>query len=327
MNPELFVVSAETPDLHERIRVAVANIPVSETHVEASFLGRPIRTRSRLKSLHQLLNDIVRYGSKAESRIDLVVFPEVCIPHGWGNILVSWARKHQIGAIVGLEHRVDGDNFAINEILTALPYRVQNNKECMPIYRRKALYSPDEIFILKNNHLKIPEEDRTAFPTSRQHLYQWRGASFAVYNCYELTCIEQRGIFMGRVDFIVCSQFNRDIGYFSNIVESASRDLHCYIIQANDSKYGDSRVVSPSRTEMMNPLRIKGGDNLTFLTMEINLKALRDHQRKCYGLQKDSAQFKPTPPGMKLQHVEGRINLGNRVSPGDRFTKPRSGLI
>ncbi len=112
------------------------------------------------------------------------------------------------------------------------------------------------------------------------------------------------------MDFIVCSEFNKDVNYFSNIVESAARDLHCYVIQVNDSQFGDSRVVSPSKTERMNPLRIKGGENTTFLTMRLDLKSLREHQRKGYGLQKDSKDFKPTPPGLKVEDVKERIQLG-----------------
>ncbi len=313
MKPELFAIGSETPDLHERIRVAVANIPVEQTNVEASFFRQPIRTRARLQLLNQLLNDLVRCGSKGGLRIDLVIFPEVCIPYAWSQMLVSWARKHQIGIIAGLEHHINRDDTAINEILAALPYKTQdNNKECFPIKRRKLMYSPDEVFVLKNNHLKVPEDYPELYPIPNYHLYHWRGVSFAIYNCYELTSIEHRSIFKGKVDFIVCSQFNRDVNYFSNIIESASRDLHCYIIQANDSKYGDSRVVSPSKTEKMNPLRIKGGDNITFLTMEIDLKSLRDHQRKGYGLQKDSDQFKPTPPGLELKDVQDRISLGKK---------------
>ena len=114
----------------------------------------------------------------------------------------------------------------------------------------------------------------------------------------------------GKVDFIVGTEFNRDINYFSNIVESAARDLHCYVVQVNDSRYGDSRIVYPSKTEKMNPLQIKGGENLTFLTMKLDLKSLRVHQRKRYGLQKDSDEFKPTPPDFDVDDVFDRINLG-----------------
>ena len=157
---------------------------------------------------------------------------------------------------------------------------------------------------LTNEGFKVPTKK------DPYHLFRWRGASFAIYNCFELASIEDRTIFKGKVDFIVASEFNRDTTYFSNIVESAARDLHCYVVQVNDSKFGDSRVVSPSKSESMNPLRIKGGDNLTFLTMNLNLKALRTHQRKGYGLQKDSKDFKPTPPGFPMNELKARIALG-----------------
>jgi hypothetical protein len=61
----------------------------------------------------------------------------------------------------------------------------------------------------------------------------------------------------------------------------------------------------------MNPLRIKGGENIAFLTMRLDLKALRDHQRKGYSLQRDSDNFKPTPPGFSVKDVKTRINFGN----------------
>ncbi|WP_250135485.1 hypothetical protein, partial [Pseudomonas aeruginosa] len=207
----------------------------------------------------------------------------------------------------GLEHRIDNRNRAWNELLAALPFRGENgSKECAPIRRLKNHYSPEEEFQLINNSLLIPK-----LPTkSRYQLFQWRGASFAVYNCYELASVEDRCLFKGMVDFIVCSEFNKDVNYFSNIVESAARDLHCYVIQVNSAQFGDSRVVSPSRTETLNPLRIKGGDNQTFLTMRLPLQQLRSHQLKKYGLQKDSKEYKPTPPDFDIAEVKKRIHLG-----------------
>jgi hypothetical protein len=122
-----------------------------------------------------------------------------------------------------------------------------------------------------------------------------------------------QALFKGKVDFIVCSEFNPDVNYFSNIVESAARDLHCYVVQVNSAQFGDSRVVSPSKTEKdkLNPLRIKGGDNQTFLTMELPLQKLREHQSLLYGLQKDSEDYKPTPPDFPIDEVRARIALGD----------------
>ena len=299
-------IGLDTPDLHESIQVALANIPVMESNIEASYLGRPVITRNRLKPFSNLLNEISSYKTREGKKVDLVIFPEVSVPYAWESMLVSWARKHKIGVVCGLEHCIRNRQEAYNEVLAALPYTAGNHHvACVPIKRLKRHYSPDEIFVLVNERLVIPNLDRDKY-----QYFRWRGCCFAIYNCYELASIEDRCLFKGKVDFIIGTEFNRDVNYFSNIVESASRDLHCYFIQVNDSRYGDSRVVSPSKTEKMNPLRIKGGDNLTFLTMRLNLKTLRDHQRKLYGLQKESGDFKPTPPGLDIRDVQERIDLG-----------------
>lgn len=297
-------IGLETPDLHKKIQVALANIPVWDQNIEDSYLGKPDLSKNRFKPFASLLNDVSKWRNRLGAKIDLLVFPEVSIPHAWESMLIAWARKHGIGVVCGLEHQVS-DEIAYNVVLAALPYRTgAHHWGCMPVRRIKRLYSPEEAFILTNERMKIPKTK------DKYHLFQWRGASFAIYNCYELASIEDRGLFKGKVDFIVGTEFNRDVQYFSNIVESAARDLHCYVIQVNGSQYGDSRVVSPSRSEKMNPLRIKGGDNLTFLTMSLDLQSLRDHQRKDYGLQKDSGDFKPTPPEFNVTDVRYRIKLG-----------------
>lgn len=302
---EMVTAGADSADLHSGLQIALANVPVSAMDIESSYLGKPNLSRARLKPFTNLLNEVSSYRSKGKGRIDLVVFPEVSVPHAWESMLVAWARKHRIGVVCGLEHRVNAKGQALNEVLAALPYKTGTGHwACVPIRRVKRFYSPEEEFILTNEGLKLPAKK------DPYQLFRWRGASFAIYNCYELASIEDRSLFKGKVDFIVASEFNRDINYFSNIVESAARDLHCYVVQVNDSCFGDSRVVSPSKSESMNPLRIKGGDNLTFLTMNLNLKSLRTHQRKGYGLQKEAKDFKPTPPGFPLGELQTRIALG-----------------
>jgi len=295
----------ETPDLQDSIQVALANMPVFLTDTEASYLGKPNLSRARLKPFTNLLNEISQFRNKAGRRIDLVILPEVSVPHAWEGMLTAWARRQRMGVICGLEHSLDSKGRAINEVLTVLPYKYASGHwACVPVRRLKRFYSPEEKFILVNEGLKVPATK------SPYHLFRWRGASFAVYNCFELSSIQDRSLFKGRVDFLVATEFNRDINYFSNIVESTSRDIHCYVVQVNDSAFGDSRVVSPSKTDLMNPLRIKGGDNLTFLTMTLNLKSLRTHQRKDYGLQKESKEFKPTPPGYQMDPIRKKASLG-----------------
>jgi hypothetical protein len=310
MRPYRKVKIGHDVGLHSKIRVAVGHIKVSTENIEASYLGEPNATLQRKQMFSNILNDVVQHGVRyPEQRIDLLILPEVSVPHRLAHFISQWAKRHQIGVICGLEHLIDEQNQAWNELLAALPFRSPNGaKQCVPSRRLKKHYSPDEEFRLLNNGLSIPKR----VSKSRYQLFQWRGASFAVYNCYELASMEDRGLFKGKVDFIVCSEFNPDVNYFSNIVESAARDLHCFVVQVNSAQFGDSRVVSPSKTVKLNPLRIKGGDNQTFLTMSLPLSDLRKHQQKRYGLQKDSEEFKPTPPDFDLESVRDRVALGRR---------------
>ena len=304
-------IGASTPDLHESLRVALGHVIVDANNIKHSYLKSANVSPKRRKKFDQLLNDVLRHGTRnPEARVDLLILPEVSVPHTWATFITRWSREHQIGIICGLEHRVDGGGQAWNELLAALPYRAPNGtKACVPARRLKRHYSPFETFVLENNHLAVAKDPGK----SEYQLFRWRGASFAVYNCYELASLEDRCLFKARVDFLVASEYNPDVNYFSNIVESAARDLHCFVVQVNSADFGDSRVVSPSTTEGQknNPLRIKGGDNQTFLTMELPLSELRSHQRQGYGLQKDSKVFKPTPPDFSREETQRRIDFGD----------------
>ena len=103
-------------------------------------------------------------------------------------------------------------------------------------------------------------------------------------------------------------EWNKDIHYFSNIIESLSRDLHCYCIQVNSSDYGDSRIVKPARTEEKDIIQTKGGENSTVLIGEIDIKLLRDFQMKQGALQAQDKSFKTTPPGFDRMFVKKRQN-------------------
>jgi predicted amidohydrolase len=271
--------------------------------VQGSFLGRPNRSRARFERLNQLLNQV------ASTECDLFVLPEVSIPHAWLPWLTWFASQRQVGLVAGLEHEVRSQT-AYNFIATILPFKRRGKFNCCHVWRRlKRHYAPAETKELLGHRLKVPD-----LSSSQPYdLFRWRGANFAVYNCYELANIEERCLFKGRVDFLVSSEFNRDTNYFSSIVEASARDLHCYVVQANDSFYGDSRIVSPRRTEEMNVIQIKGGENDTFVKASLDLKGLREHQLLTHSLQMEPHRnFKPTPPGWDYSLVEERVRNASR---------------
>ncbi len=114
-------------------------------------------------------------------------------------------------------------------------------------------------------------------------------------------------MFRSKIDFMVTAEWNADTNYFSNIAESSARDLHCYFVQVNTAQYGDSRIVSPSKTNMMNLLRTKGGKNETLLIQDLDIASLRTFQTLATSGQSADDRFKITPPNFSHVEVDNRI--------------------
>src|SRR5688500_16242603 len=135
---EEVTVGIGSTDLHDSIQIALANIPVDEKDIEASYLGAPRIGRARLKPFTSLLNDVSRYRNGAKGGIDLIVFPEVSVPHAWEGMLATWVRRHRIGIVCGLEHSIDFKGQARNEVLALLPYQTASGHwACVPVRRLK----------------------------------------------------------------------------------------------------------------------------------------------------------------------------------------------
>ena len=139
-------------------------------------------------------------------------------------------------------------------------------------------------------------------------LYCWDDFWFPVYCCYELASIHDRALFQSYADAIIAVEWNKDTKYYSNIVESLSRDLHCYCIQVNTAKYGDSRITQPAKTEEKDLVKVKGGVNPTVLIDSIDIKGLREFQIKGNQLQaKAKSMFKQTPPDFDYAIVQHKL--------------------
>ncbi|NHN24534.1 hypothetical protein FIA58_002495 [Flavobacterium jejuense] len=272
----------------DNLKIAIANIVVKEDNSINSMLNKPNLSFERLNQLNIILNEALR------NNCDVIIFPEICIPYQWISILTSFARKNEIAVIAGVEH-FTRKNKVYNFMLTALPFKFDVYNNLFIDFRLKKDYSPSEIKeIIGRNEFKLPTKNEMQYEKLR--LYQWRGLLFSTFNCFELCDIEKRSKFRGNVDFLVAIEHNRDIEYFSNIVESISRDIHTYIIQVNTSQYGDSRINQPSESYTKDIVKIKGGENVSILTAKIDIKKLREFQTYNYILQDTRKMFKATPP-------------------------------
>jgi len=270
------------------LKVAIANIKVDSGNSISSMLGKPNLSFERLNEINIVLNNALK------NNCELVIFPEICLPYQWVSILTNFSRQNNIGIIAGVEHFTKNKR-VYNYILTALPFKFSGYKNLFIDFRLKKDYSPKETTQITGRtdyNLPLKEE----FSSDKLRLFLWKGLMFSSFNCYELCDIGKRSMFRGNVDFLIAIEHNKDLTYFSNIVESVARDIHAYIIQVNASQYGDSRVNQPSRSYLNDIAKIKGGENVSILTAIIDIKKLRVFQSYNNLLQEKHNCFKPTPP-------------------------------
>jgi hypothetical protein len=280
------------------LRLALGNTQVSEVDIEYAIREdkSPNTSFARQLKLFHLLN------SSLKEKADLFVLPEVSIPVSWLPFMLSYARRHQIGMVFGLEHwAVNGKVF--NLLIEALPYKLGNRyNSCAMTARIKNHYAPAELEMLDS--LRLEPANKDLKPKSYYHRVSWKGISFATYNCFELSDIVHRSIFKSEIDLLVACVWNKDTNYYQHILESAVRDLHCFVVQSNTSQYGGSCVLRPTKTESKTMLYVKGGENSCVLTLSVDIDGLRTFQFKSKPNSKDT--YKHLPPGYQSEKVRDR---------------------
>ena len=278
----------------ERVRVAIANTSLPDKTFENVLKRKLLRTSDRLSSVNRLVNEAIR------EKADMLVLPEAYLPIEWLLPISKRCAQSNMAMVAGIEHFVLG-KLVFNLTATVLPVRVYDAMMPMIYFQAKNHYAPEEKRQIIGYGFQ-PVEGCT------YDLYCWNDVWFPVYCCYELASIADRSLFQTVADAVLAVEWNKDTIYYGSIIESWSRDLHCYAVQANISHYGDSRIVAPRKSEVRDIIRVKGGENDTILIDEIDIAALRDFQLKNYELQKDDGRFKPTPPDFNNRIVRQKID-------------------
>ena len=287
-----------TSDKKKKLLVGIANIHVNEKDIEASYHPnkQPNLLLERQSNIFNIINEAIR-----KPKCDLIVLPEVSIPYAWLPFMVDQARKTDIGMIFGLEHLPLKNKQVYNLIATLLPFRTKGGyHNCFISLRNKNHYSPRETEILHSLGLTKPNEEII------YDRFNWRRSCFSSYNCFELTDVNHRGIFRSDVDFLVSVSYNKDINRFSNIIEATTRDVHSFMVHVNTSQFGDSRIISPKKTEEKDIVRVTGGVNPVLMKGYLDIEGLRHFQSHSY--RQDDTSYKPTPAGFDHKAARGRCN-------------------
>ncbi|SHF94257.1 RNA-dependent RNA polymerase family protein [Flavisolibacter ginsengisoli] len=275
--------------------ISFANTEVKEDNILKSLRGIPNLGLERYQQLSEILK------SARVARSNILIFPEFFIPINLLSSLVRYSEKNSVLTITGLEH-VTVDFTVFNFIVTILPVEVGGIRDAVVVFRLKNHYAHAEEALIEGNHFAIPKPS-----PYRYDIFNWRNIYFSSYYCFELANSLHRSLMKGKIDLLIGVEWNRDTPYFSNIVETGSRDLHTYVAQVNTSQYGDTRLTQPVETARKDILRLKGGTNDTILVAKININRLREFQRQKFSLTHSVGEFKPLPPDFLLQDVLRRM--------------------
>ena len=278
-------------------RVGIANMNVDKDIIEKTALNQVNLSPERRKDLFRIINEAIA------NKCDVLVLPELSVPYQWIDLLAAECKKNQIAIIAGLTYIVTNSKYALNIVVTILPFIENDYKSCVIIPRVKNHYAPKEKTLLCSYGYHVPKEVKSIY-----HLFHWKKSYFSVYSCFELASIEERCLMKSKVDFIVATELNSDTNYYSDIAGSWVRDIHSFFIQVNTSEYGDSRIMKPSKSVEKNMVIVKGGKNSTLLIDDLDIDALRKFQLPGYAGQEAKGVFKNTPPRFNQSDVKTRIN-------------------
>lgn len=289
----------------KNIKVGVANIDITEEQVlcKLKYPDKLLTVENKTR-LFKLLN------SAQEENVDFLVFPEFYLPFVWLNDIVSFAKNHGITIVTGLQYLTNQGKAYNTMCIVKSTVNKTGFKNVLMFFREKNFYAPAE-------KIEISRKGYSCMDTLEPiyHIISDPNIEFSTMLCFEFTDIISRANMKAQIDMLVVPQFNRDTPYFSSIVESAARDLHCFIVQANTSRYGDSRITAPLKSAEKNIVQVKGGVNDVIMISEVKIKKLRDFQKKykfdsnqwlenCFNCKrkcskcdkKNKSNIKPIPP-------------------------------
>lgn len=290
MPPQVFVPGPNGG----RPTVAITSLEVTNREWERAAQGRPILTLERYQRLNSLLDGAVAAKPR---RPNYVLLPELSLPRRWMMRTVGKLVNRGVSVIGGVEYRTDsGDpNLLHNQAVVALRTTYPGHPRSLVLLQSKAQAAWGEAQFLAS----IGKSVGTARPGPFDRPVYVHGAfCFGVLICSDLTDIRNRSRFQGKVDCLFVPEWNRDIASFAALVESAALDIHAFIAQANNRRYGDSRLRAPMKESFHRDLvQLKGGKNDYFVIGEIDFIPLRAFQSNPSPPNGGQEIFKPFPIG------------------------------
>lgn len=290
-------------------RFVFTSLETKDKSWEAVVMGWPEEPdESRIQRIFDLCSSILQVKNIS---LDYVVFPELSIPRKLLLYLSKLFLSRNISLIIGAEYQVDSvlhssgiphvKKFVSNQLIYFLTVKGQfrNNHAC--IVQEKvipAIHEEKDLFSVGGAILRAKDE--------KKYLINHNGFWFAGLICNEFMDIQLRAFYRGKVDALIAVEWNKDTETYNALVESTANDLHSFIIQVNNRRFGDTRLRAPYKENYQRDIvRVRGGELDYFVVAPLDVESLRQFQRHHRSPEKP---FKPTPTGFEMSS-ERRFNL------------------
>ncbi|MCY1192964.1 hypothetical protein D9M72_42330 [compost metagenome] len=277
-----------------RIRIAVTSVETSEAQWKAAARGRQDRSVARYVAFNSLLNRIM----KERIRPDYIVMPELSVPLRWALRAARKLASNGISMLAGVEYHRDRSTQKLrNDCLVSLTTFWPGYASNVVVLQSKFEPAHGEKLELRKLLGKRGRLHRPVGEKAKPTLYEHRNFHFAPLICSDLTNISHRHDLRGAVDVLFALEWNPDTKTFASLVESTANDLHAFVVQANNRKYGDSRIRAPANQDYARDVvQVKGGISDYYVLGEIDYERLRSEQRR---ITKEPL-FKPKPIGYEM---------------------------
>lgn len=279
------------------VKVAIANFATKEESWTDRVREAPDLSRLRLLRLLTLTDDFLR-AIKQHSWCEkplYFIMPELSIPGEWITEIAGYFTKAGVSLIAGGEYEKEGDKSeVINPAYLFLRHKNLGYPSTCVVRQKKTKPAPAEALGLwKEREISLTGQD-----VQDLAVYEHGNFHFGVLICSELTDAEVQHHFRGHVDALLCLEWNPDIDTFEALVRAATQTVHCFVVQVNNRKYGDSRIRAPGKKSYQRDLaRIHGGIHDSFVVGELPIEKLRNFQKKYHSDLNEEAPYKPLPSG------------------------------
>lgn len=285
--------------------VAVPCFETKETSWIASIAGTSEPDPDRYFRLNDLVNDVL----KAKPTVNYLVLPELALPRRWFNRLANKLSHSGVSLIAGLEYlHFDRPSKRARSALSGTARGIVSNQVWASLATDTLGYRSHVIYVQEKER-PAPEEEaylRTIagkllapkYPPQKP-VIRHGSLHFGILICSELTNLELRRPFRGKIDVLFVPEWNKDTNTFAALVEASALDMHCFIVQVNNRSYGDCRIRAPYKDMFKrNVVRVMGGENDYFVIGRIDALGLRAFQSNFRS--PSGGPYKPVPDGFNI---------------------------